>query len=384
MRSLFYILAALLAAGLVINYTTKYSTEVFIIRAVFNAVLLRNKYLGMSIGNPQSTMMGITTPDWKEVSLEAQTLYNFVRFNAGRKLESDVAMRDGMISLAPPVSYHNSLGYQYIPEIRNSLLVHLRDRFYVDQYFGKDKRGKVLLLVHGGGGFAGKPGGFELGSIVEHMQTRFNSSLTHILSVGYRLMALTEEEKSKRNEFATKFSEQADDVIQAYQWLLKKFNAEDVVVVGSSFGAALSAEFLRRVAVEKLPMPKAAILVGGPFDLTLKLGYSSLNARNTLMSTDRMISIMQRLFKAEDSPLVTWKNVDKRVHETNLLIIYSKDEEVTKDNEAFIQILKDIKHPSVQVIADNMMIHCHPFFEYYFAEAKQAMSKMLDFVDSQN
>ncbi|KAG2378601.1 hypothetical protein C9374_008240 [Naegleria lovaniensis] len=385
MKSLFIILAFLLVVGLVINYNTKYSTHVFLTRAFFHALLLRNKYLGMKVGDPESSMIGTTTTDWKEVSLEAQTLYNMVRFVRSRLHMSDEEIRDTAYhALAPPVSLHNSLSFEHVPEIRNSIFVTLRDRFYIEHFFGKDRRGKVILLLHGGCGFAGQYDGQELRSIVEHMQQRFNSTLTHILSVDYRLMGLTEAERQKKDVFASKFSDQVDDVIQAYHWLLTKFKPEDIVIVGSSFGSTLSAEFIRRAANEHLPMPKAAVLMGGVYDLSMKLTRSNKNSRNNIMLSDQLIGIMHRLYKDEESPLFTWKSsVNKAVFSTKLYLVYSKDEELSKDNEVFIQLLMDLGHPSVKVSADNMMIHVHPIFEYYFPEAKAAMSKILDFIDSQ-
>nr|CAG4718691.1 unnamed protein product [Naegleria fowleri] len=339
----------------------------------------------MKEGDPESSMIGITTRDWKEVSLEAQTFYNMVRFVRGKLRDgvSDVELRDvSYHALAPPVSFHNSLSFKHVPEIRNSIFVKLRDQFYVEHFFGKDRRGKVIFLLHGGCGFAGHYDGQELRSIVEHMQHRFNSSLTHILSVDYRLMGLMEEERAKKNVFASTFSEQADDAIQAYKWLLQAFKPEDIVVVGSSFGSALSVELLRRAANENLPLPKAAILIGGVYDLSMKLTHSNKNSRNNIMLSDQLIDVMHRVYKEEESPLVTWKNVNKAVFSTNLYMIYSNDEELTKDNEVFIQLLKDLGHPSVKVSADRMMIHVHPIFEYYFPEAKVAMSKIMDFIDS--
>jgi len=386
MRSLFYVLLALFVAGLAINYNSKYSTEVFVMRTFFNTMVLKNKWMGMEEGDP-TTGLGITSPAWKQLSLEAQTLYNVMRWERSRnKITTGEGMRQAMRSaLAPPVSAFNSLEFSTLSSLGDSLLVKLRDNFYVNHYFGKNKNGKAIMMLHGGGGFAGEATGFQVRSLVEHMTHRFNSTILNILSVNYRLIGLNEDEKKDKKSFATKFSEQIDDAVEAYKWLLKSFKAEDIVLMGDSFGGTMATGLLHRLATETdLPMPGAAILMSGVYDLTAKLSSQHMNEKNTLMCSQDLLDIMSVLYKAdtEQSPLITWKNAKTdKLFSTKLLVVYSKDEEFTAESLAFLNLLKEKNHPSVTVIADEMMPHIYPYLGYYFPEAKITMDRVLDFVD---
>lgn len=384
-RSLFVILLGLLVAGLAINYNSKYSTEVFAFRSVFNGLVYFNKYFGMKEGDPTTQMYGVTTQNWKHLSVEAQTYFNLIRFNNAKKVNDPVILRQNVnLNMAPPISLYNVLEKEEVSSLRNSKFVKLRDSFYLD--FGKSKTAKTMLLIHGGGGFAGVHDGLQIRSIVEFMSNRLNSSLLNILSVNYRKMPLTDVEKKDNKNFASSFSEQVNDALEAYKWLIneKNVNAKDIVIMGDSFGAGIASSLLLRIAEDQqLDMPSSAILISGVYDLSGQMAASTMNEKNNLLCTRELLAVMEKLYKTETnlSPLNTWKNANKRVHSTKLLAVHSKDEEFTAESVKFLEVLNEIEHPSVKVIVDEMMPHIYPLLSYYIPEARATMQRIIDFID---
>jgi monoterpene epsilon-lactone hydrolase len=59
-----------------------------------------------------------------------------------------------------------------------------------------------------------------------------------------------------------------NDVVEAYQWLLKRYAAERIVVVGPSAGGGLAAAFLLKARDLGLPTPCACVLATPEVDLT--------------------------------------------------------------------------------------------------------------------
>jgi len=129
-------------------------------------------------------------------------------------------------------------------------------------------------------------------------------------------------------------------------------------------------------------MPRAAVLISGVYDLTMRLSMEYLTERNTVFSSKELLEVMKRLYEKDGhlSPLVTWKNANERILQTKLMVVYSKDEEFTQENVEFVNLLKE-RGADVEVMAEDMMIHVFPYMAWYFPEARVALDRILDFVE---
>jgi monoterpene epsilon-lactone hydrolase len=117
---------------------------------------------------------------------------------------------------------------------------------------GTDESAGVLLYLHGGG--------FVCGSPRTHRQLAARISASSglpVLLLDYRLAP----------EFP--FPAAAEDALAAYRWLLSEgYRPEQIVLGGDSAGGHLTACLLADIAVDRLPMPGAAVLLSPFLDLT--------------------------------------------------------------------------------------------------------------------
>ncbi|KAL9651927.1 hypothetical protein ABK040_000270 [Willaertia magna] len=458
MRSFFIFFFLLFSIGIAINYNTKYSTPTFLLRFTYHLLTLKNKMIDPAEGDPHQTLFTIY-PQWnkpsittinnqqqqqqvnnsqkntvnnnnQKLTIESQTLNNLIGYyqlqlNKKNDLEIRNLMNELTNILYPPISYHNIYRNETIDELNGSLFITLRDPFYFYNYTKvtdkKDtkvtdkvtnKKEKVLFLVFGNGGLFGnvKSNGFQLRSLVEYLQPKLQHSITKILAVDRRLIALTESEKKDSN-FISKnlISEQVNDIKKAYKYLLQKnYKNKDIVMMGDSLGCNLILNLLLK-EIPKEEHPYSVILISGIYNLNFEKTLQFWKLENELLIPKAFVTLMSRIYKQDSNNYSIINNnnlLNNNLLKNNLteidskvLVVYSNHEEFTLDNEGFVGLLKEgkdyvnsvsvnnnggLKVKELKVISENYMIHSYPYFHYYSGQIANTMEKIVNFMDLQD
>jgi len=248
---------------------------------------------------------------------------------------------------------------------------------------------KSCTVIHNvtGGGFGGKANGLQTGALVEYFTEKQKHSISHMLSVEYRLMGLDVEERSNTSKYAAKFQDQLDDCMKAYKWLIeeKKVDPKDVIFIGDSFGPVLLSNMLAIIGKENPErLPHSAILISGCFDLSAKTIQSTYNEEDTVVVSRNNIDVIEDLYQHEPesySPINYDPSTISAFNSTKLLVVYSLNEEATKDNELFVEELKKNNYPSLQVIAEVGQVHGFPYFCAYSPKIKTTMDQIANFME---
>ncbi|KAL9641891.1 hypothetical protein ABK040_000829 [Willaertia magna] len=437
MRSFFIFFFLLFSIGIAINYNTKYSTPTFLLRFTYHALTLKNKMIDPAEGDPHQTLFTIY-PQWnkpsittinndkqqvnnqnvvnnnQKLTIESQTLNNLIGYyqlqlNKKNDLEIRNLMNELTNILYPPISYHNIYRNETIDELNGSLFITLRDPFYFYNYTKvtdkKDtkvtnKKEKVLFLVFGNGGLFGnvKSNGFQLRSLVEYLQPKLQHSITKILAVDRRLIALTE----------------INDIKKAYKYLLQKnYKNKDIVMMGDSLGCNLILNLLLK-EIPKEEHPYSVILISGIYNLNFEKTLQFWKLENELLIPKAFVTLMSRIYKQDSNNYSIINNnnlLNDNLLKNNLteidskvLVVYSNHEEFTLDNEGFVGLLKEgkdyvnsgvdgsgsvnnnggLKVKELKVISENYMIHSYPYFHYYSGQIANTMEKIVNFMDLQD
>lgn len=121
----------------------------------------------------------------------------------------------------------------------------------VPQGVGPDTADRAIFYVHGGAYVQGS------GLAAAHMALPLAAmAQVRTFSIDYRM--------PPDHPFPTGL----DDTVEAYRWLLERFDAKNVVVVGASAGGGLAASFLLKARDVGLPLAGACVLATPEADLT--------------------------------------------------------------------------------------------------------------------
>lgn len=109
----------------------------------------------------------------------------------------------------------------------------------------------VVLYLHGGGYMVGSPTSHRgiMGSIAVHTRRA-------VLGIDYRL--------APENPCPAGI----EDALEAYRWLLERYDASQIVIAGDSAGGGLTAATLVAVRDAGLPLPAGAVLISAWLDLS--------------------------------------------------------------------------------------------------------------------
>ena len=220
--------------------------------------------------------------------------------------------------------------------------------------------------------------------MVEYLNGRDDHSIHTIFSVAYRLMGLDEEERKNKTKFASSFEEQLQDCMDAYKWLMEKYDPKDIVFMGDSFGGAVVANLLAKIGAELgiEKQPYMAVTLSGFFDTTAKSFREHYDIENSVIVAPNNIDIMEELYPNIPDSLVPLRfdsSVISTFKDTKMLIVYSNHEEVTFENKQFASLLQS-QHPNVTVIAEDGHVHGYPLFHSYSPCIKKTMDRIIDLV----
>ncbi|KAL9646935.1 hypothetical protein ABK040_013794 [Willaertia magna] len=387
-------LLPLVASGFYFYMNIKELTlPVFLFRTVVKAFVARNKLFGvtvMSVNEKKNkkinenifTIGSFIRPQWKDLDIESQTLNSLVAFSGGKtqtnldKYGSRKSMEHQI--LFPPLrSGVNCEKVEKIKELHNSVFIKLKG--------GNEEKKKAIFYVHGGGGYGGRAEGIQACSMVEILN-QHNHNIDTILSVNYRKIGLDETEKKNNTVYAKDFSDQVQDTVEAYQWMLQKYNPKDITIMGDSFGTILLVNLLAKLGKEqKENLPYSTVLISGFYDLSGKTIQNSYDEETTILVSKNVIDIITELYEKESpewSPINYNESTISSFNKTKLLLVYGKHEEATTENDNFIALLKKANFPPFQVIVDPGQMHGYPMFHPFSPQIKRTMEKIIDFIQN--
>ena len=333
----------------------------------FQAIATWNKLWGMKVGDP-SDGFGTTSKNWQHLSIETQTLYNVMK-TMNKRHGSKQTHEDHVAGLATPLPHHEIVELSH----GKSVWVPVKD---------DNKEGRVVVVLHGGAGYRGMSDGFQTRTLVEQV-VKYGGvqNVYGVMGVHFRLRALDEVEASDE-QYSTSFSQQIDDAMEAYEWLLKRgVNPKQIVLVGDSFGATLSTALIHRIATMGMEVPGRAVLISGVFDLSMRLSIDNFEEDNCILCPMSLLETMERLYgKDELSPMLVWKNATGKMLDTKFMFVYSGNEEFTRENIEFVKMVKERGVEVSCVLDDQWMIHNYPYMWTYIPEAVSAMQQIAQFI----
>ena len=223
---------------------------------------------------------------------------------------------------------------------------------------------RIVLYSHGGGYLFGSPVSYRA----------FTSRLAvacdaRVFVLDYRLAP------------EQPFPAAADDVIDAYRYLLTEHDAADIVLVGDSAGAGLSLSLLVQIRMAGLPMPAAAVLLSPYADLAVTGESADSNTPTCAMFSGEAIR------RAAATYLNGAAAMDARASPLYAefagfppLLIYVSDSEVLRDDGVRVAERAAAADVPTDLRIWRGQPHVWPLFVPVLPEANQAMREMAEFI----
>lgn len=171
-----------------------------------------------------------------------------------------------------------------------------------------------------------------------------------------------------------------NDTLTMYKWLLKTYSESNIIIMGESAGGGLSLAALLAIKENKLPQPKACIVLSPWTDLTLS-GESYISNKSSCLSPKGMNVVCAKHYIGNNNPqnpLISPLFGDLSCLPP-LLIIVGSSETLLDDSIMFANKAK-ISGVDVTLEIGHKMMHCYPLLPSFVPEAKLAMKKISTFV----
>ncbi len=222
---------------------------------------------------------------------------------------------------------------------------------------------KIIMYVHGGG--------YVSGSCNDHR------AIVSKFAKNCGIKTLTYEYRLAPEH---KFPAALDDSIVVYNWLLKNYKSENIIIAGESAGGGLTLAILLALKEKNMPMPAAAVAISPWTDLAcLGESYKTKN-RKSPAPLNSWFVFSEHYVGDNNSknPLISPLYGDL-AGLPPLLINSGVDDELFDDGEQFY--LK-AKQAGVNVIFKKGlgMVHCYPLLAPMFPEATEAMNEIVEFI----
>jgi len=227
---------------------------------------------------------------------------------------------------------------------------------------------KVVLYLHGGG--------YVTGSYHSHSGLIGKLALQlgmPVVAVNYRL--------APENPYPAAL----DDAIAAYKWLIEKerYRPQDIIIAGDSAGGGLALATLLKIRdTPKLESPLAAIVLSPWTDLSVEGESARTEPERDPLLTVPYAKKWGKWYagdKGVEHPYVSPANAD--LHDLPPILIHVGTEEILLSDSVNFSMKAVYTNTEVQLEIFDDMPHVFHFFWQYLPEAREAMQKIVAFVD---
>ncbi len=223
----------------------------------------------------------------------------------------------------------------------------------------------VTLYLHGGGYFMGSPKTHR--SYLSYFSHITNS---RIYVVDYRLAP------------EHPFPAALQDALSAYDWLMKAYSPQEIVIAGESAGGGLTLATLGALKSANIPLPNAAVCISPWTDLALTGETLKQNKRKDALVPAELLPLVTKLYLKNSSPhnpLASPLYASLKGFPP-LYILASNSEVFLSDA---IRLAQKAEKQGVQVTLDvwEGMTHAWPFFARFLPESRVALKKIADFMN---
>jgi acetyl esterase/lipase len=228
---------------------------------------------------------------------------------------------------------------------------------------------KVVLYLHGGG--------FSVGSSISHrpLCSRIAAaSGWKMLSINYRLAP------------EHKYPCALEDAVYSYQWLLKSYSAQQIVIMGDSAGGGLAMATLLAIKQQQIPMPSTAVGISAWLDLECTSQSYQLNKNVDLLASAGGLRFVGRGYARKEintNPLVSPFYAEDLKGLCPLLLQVGSAETLLDENMAFAeQAKRDNVNVELQVWPN--MVHVWHSLYGLIPEAEQGIRAIAVWLNKQS
>lgn len=233
-------------------------------------------------------------------------------------------------------------------------------------YSTESDRAKVLLFFHGGG--------YTMGNTEDHLELIAQLVLqtkATVMSVDYRLVP---------DYF---FPTPVLDVKSAYLWLLQHgHDPNSIAFSGISAGGLLVTQLIYACQQDKIPMPKVALVMSGPSNLSFEGASFQYNASRDWISTERLRNIQQYYLPKNLNPNdLLISPVDADYENYPITLFQAGDYEILlSDSIRFYEHLRQMNHPVYLNVVPGLP-HCWQFFAKVYPPGRYAIHQAAEFLN---
>lgn len=171
-----------------------------------------------------------------------------------------------------------------------------------------------------------------------------------------------------------------NEAMSAYKWLLKTYEASNIVIMGDSAGGAMTLSLLQMIRRDKLPMPACAIAIAPPTDATLASYKKYSKPNDYIIRDDNLDFFMDLYFKdtPRNDPIASPLFGDYKGLPP-IMIHIDKDEVLYGDAVAIVKKAK-AAGVSAELYEEKGLWHVWHIFARYVPEAQKAVDHIGEFI----
>ncbi len=231
----------------------------------------------------------------------------------------------------------------------------------------RDSRERIIMYLHGGA--------YVAGSLTSHRH------LVSALAVACQAEAMAVDYRLAPEH---PFPAALDDALNAYLYLIKKRNADHLILAGDSAGGGLAVALVAKLIEDKVSLPKTVVLLAPWVDLTGNSPTIDELARKDVILTKETLTSSAKMYAHThplDQPFISPVRANLKGFPPTLIQVGTKDL-LLNDSRQLTRVLKD-SQTEVCLEEWRGAMHVWHFFTDYLPESKKALQDIGRFVEKQ-